>query len=184
VEETDLKSFGSIARPKSNRFCDGEKQVKGRQKGFTLIELLIVVAIILIIAAISVGYLLRAKQAAVESRAVADVQAIFKSANIFSNRYTNIGYPNLLTDMGDGGVSPCVPTSTAACLLDSVLASGIKGGYAFTYTPVNLGAGTINTSFTVTATPNDSSGRFYYMDASGVTRWADATPATVTSNPI
>ena len=61
-----------------------------KQKGFSLIELLIVVAIILIIAAIAIPNLLRARMAANESSAVASIRTI------------NTGYDHLQLDLSDG----------------------------------------------------------------------------------
>jgi type IV pilus assembly protein PilA len=99
-------------------------------KGFSLIELLIVVAIILIIAAIAIPNLLRAKMAANESSAVASIRTINTAEITYNSTYPGVGYAATLSAMG--GIAPCTPTSTAACLIDSVLASGNKSGYNFT----------------------------------------------------
>ena len=101
-----------------------------KQKGFSLIELLIVVAIILIIAAIAIPNLLRAKMAANESSAVASVRTINTGEITYNSSYPTVGYASSLSALG--GVAPCTPSSTTACLIDSVLASGTKSGYTFT----------------------------------------------------
>src|ERR1039457_7170749 len=101
-----------------------------KQKGFSLIELLIVVAIILIIAAIAIPNLLRARMAANESSAVASIRTINTGMITYNSSYPTVGFAVSLAALG--GASPCAPVSTAACLIDSVLSGGIKSGYTFT----------------------------------------------------
>ena len=100
-----------------------------KQKGFSLIELLIVVAIILIIAAIAIPNLLRARMAANESSAVASIRTINTGMITYNSSYPTVGYATTLAALG--GVAPCTPSSTTACLIDSVLSAGTKSGYTF-----------------------------------------------------
>ena len=108
-----------------------------KQKGFSLIELLIVVAIILIIAAIAIPNLLRARIAANESSAVASVRTINTAMISYNSAYPTVGFAAALVNLGPGGVStacPAPPTSTASCFIDGQLASGTKSGYTFVAT--------------------------------------------------
>jgi len=119
-----------------------------KHRGFSLIELLIVVAIILIIAAIAIPNLLRARMAANESSAVASIRTINTAEITYSSTYPTVGFAGTLAVLG--GVAPCTPTSTTACLIDSVLAGGVKSGYNFV---VGGGASTPNTTYYATAIP-------------------------------
>ena len=102
-----------------------------KQKGFSLIELLIVVAIILIIAAIAIPNLLRARIASNESSAVASVRTINTAMISYNSSYPSIGYAANLTTLTGTCTGGVVPSSGAACLIDSTLAAGAKSGYTF-----------------------------------------------------
>src|ERR1700691_5325768 len=93
------------------------------QKGFSLIELLIVVTIILIISAIAIPNLIRSKIQANETAAVGALRTLNESTVMYSNSYGT--YPHALTDLGPGGGGGSAnPSSAAADLIDSTLASG------------------------------------------------------------
>ena len=112
-----------------------------KQKGFSLIELLIVVAIILIIAAIAIPNLLRARIAANESSAAASVRTIATGELTYQTAYQ--AYAPTLAALGPGANTGCPssgPTSTAACIIDYQLSvaidtSHLKSGYFFSATP-------------------------------------------------
>src|SRR5450755_637667 len=102
-----------------------------KQKGFSLIELLIVVAIILIIAAIAIPNLLRARIAANEASAVASIRTINTAMISYNSSYPTVGYAANLLALGGSCTGSVTPTTTSACLIDSMLAGGTKSGYTF-----------------------------------------------------
>jgi type IV pilus assembly protein PilA len=150
------------------------------QRGFSLIELLIVVAIILIIAAIAIPNFLHSKIAANQASAVGSMRSLNTACVSYSTSYGQ--FPSALTNLGPVG-SGVTPSSTSSDLIDSVLASGSKSGYTFTYT-----AGASAQSYSITATPiiPASSGQnMYYTDQSGVIRVdTSGAGATAASTPI
>jgi type IV pilus assembly protein PilA len=161
-----------------------------RTKGFSLIELLIVVAIILIIAAIAIPNLLQARVSANEASAVGSISAIKSSEVTYTTAYPTIGYAD---DIGSlGGASPCTPSSTTACLLDSFLSastpgSGGKSGYVFLATGI-MSAGAINnTAFVGAASPvlmNSTGNHDYCSTNDGVLRSKMGAPGDTPVNSI
>src|ERR1043166_7045549 len=92
---------------------------KKRNRGFSLLELLIVVAIILIIATIAIPSLLRSRQSAQESSAVAQIRTI---------NTAEVTY--LSSNQGSYGD---IPSLTTQGLLDNRF-TGSVSGYSFTLT--------------------------------------------------
>ncbi len=160
-----------------------------KQKGFSLIELLIVVAIILIIAAIAIPNLLRARIAANESSAVASIRTINTAQVAYNSAYPTVGYANTLLELGDGGApTNCTgstpPNSGNACLIDSALESGGKSGYSFTTTGLGIAGVTTPPAFAsyhIETNPqsiNQTGVRSFCSVADAVVRFSSATIST------
>src|SRR5215467_10690909 len=106
-------------------------RMREKQSGFSLLELLIVVAIILIIATIAIPSLLRSRQAANESAAVASIRTV-TTAEITYLSSSGGNYGDITQLVGAG-------------LLDTGF-NGTKSGYTY-------GITTTGTDYTISATP-------------------------------
>ncbi len=137
-------------------------------RGFSLIELLIVVAIILIIAAIAIPSLLRARMSANESSAVASLRTINTGMITYNSTYPTVGFAATLSVLG--GTAPCTPSSTTACLIDSVLSAGSKSGYSFAATGSGGPPATTYYATGVPLTVNETGVRSFCSVSDGVVR--------------
>ena len=143
-----------------------------KQKGFSLIELLIVVAIILIIAAIAIPNLLRARIAANESSSVSSIRTINTAEVSYATSYPNNGYAANLAQLG--GAIPCTPQPASACLIDNTLAAGTKSGYTFTAVganPAPNGALMTYGAGAAPVTPNQTGVRRFCSNEDGVIKY-------------
>ena len=155
-----------------------------KQKGFSLIELLIVVAIILIIAAIAIPNLLRAKIAANESSAVGSIRNVITQEIAYATTYNSQGYSPAISNLAppSDACPASGPSSTNACLIDAVLGgtcttctAANKSGYGFAELGYIVGGGATlpNTGFSVAGAPityNSSGTRQFCAFEDGVLR--------------
>jgi type IV pilus assembly protein PilA len=152
-----------------------------KQKGFSLIELLIVVAIILIIAAIAIPNLMKSKMAANESSAVGSVRTINTGQVTYAASCPGVGFSATLAELNTGAIC-----AGGTGIIDNVLATGVKSGYTFTYTPV--AANGLNTTYTTVAVPQTvgtTGQRGFFSDQTGVIRYTlDGSAPTAASSAL
>lgn len=150
--------------------------------GFTLIELMIVVAVILIIAGIAIPNFIRSKMRANEAGAVANLRTISTASVVYNTTY-GAGFAPSLPALGG---NPTTPSTSQAGLIDSVLSSGVKAGYTYSYSPLNDSNGNA-VSYSVTAdpiTPGTTGDRHFYVDQTAVIRSNLTTTAGPSDMPL
>jgi hypothetical protein len=169
--------------------------------GLVLGYLGLMVLPVMIIAAIAIPNVLRARMAANEASAVGSLRVIETAAVSYDSEFEN-GFPSSMEVLGGapGGEATC----NRAGLIDAPLASHRKRGYVFTYTPVFPGNGAAPvispkaaakgctsggaSGFTVTAEPlrrNTTGMRSFFADQTGIIRVSeDGESATADSPPL
>ena len=150
-----------------------------------------IIPLILIVAAIAIPNLLRAKIAANQSSAVGSLRTIVAAEMTYSSTYGN-GFATSLDqlDGSGGGAASC----EHAQLIDHALANGQKNGYIFTYSakpssdlPGKGCAESGASGFTVNADPvnrNTTGMQSYYTDETGVIREEKSVPALADSDEL
>jgi type IV pilus assembly protein PilA len=159
----------------------------------------LVIPFILIIAAIAIPNLIRARMAANEASAVGSLQTIEAAAITYRARYGN-GFPPDLAALGNDGSGAA--NCNGSLLIDQELASGTKDGYLFTYEPGPQYGYSIIVSpraqaegcrvpggltFDLRADPlrrGTTGQRSFYVDNSGIIRYERLRPAASDSPPV
>jgi type IV pilus assembly protein PilA len=144
------------------------------------------IPVVLIIAAIAIPNLLRAKLAANDSAAASSVRMLNTSEVTYSTMFPTKGYARSLEVLGPGPSGQCgagTGSDTAACLIDSTLARGRKDGFRYNVTAF-CGSDDVCTDYVITAIPiNTNTGTKSYCSTSdGVVRYRAeiaAPPASV-----
>src|SRR5579862_8344605 len=152
-------------------------------RGFSLIELLVVVAVILIVAAIAIPNFIRSKMRANEAGAVANLRNITTAEVVYSTTY-GIGFTTTIAQLG--GTTVNVDQNDAG-LIDSVLATGSKSGYNFSYSVLTTASNGQVESYSVNADPavaGQTGDRHFYTDQSAVIRGNTTAAASATDPPI
>ena len=161
-----------------------------KQQGFSLIELLIVVSIILIIAAIAIPGLMKARISANQASAVESMRTIMTANSAYQTSFG--GYAPSIVALGGPNPAACVagvsPTSTQFCFLDTTLAAATtaataKSGYVFTYAVAgaNSESYTLNADAAVQGQTGDN---HYFADQTQVIRYNSSAPATASDTVI
>jgi type IV pilus assembly protein PilA len=131
------------------------------------------IPVILIIAAIAIPNLLRAKLEANNSSAASAVRIVNTSQATYSATYPAKGYARDLTTLGPGSSGECsAPSESCAGLIDSTLANvKLKNGFRYSMT-ATCGSDGVCTDYVTVATPvNASTGsRNYCSTADAVVR--------------
>lgn len=140
---------------------------------------------ILIIAAIAIPNLLRARMAANEASAVSALRMYNTAIVTYATKCEGIGFPASLQDLGPG-TGEC---QGGANLLDSALAEqgAIRSGYLFSYSARTWDKSGRAVSYGLTADPigeGTSGVRHFFLDESGEIHCSTGTPATADSPRI
>ncbi len=134
-------------------------------KGFTLIEVMIILAVIMILAGISIPSMIRSNITSNEVTTISNLRALHTAFIIYYND-NGKQYPQSFSDM-----SPYISPA---------LVSGSRSGYLFVYQRID------EDTFTMNANPKRlgrTGTRYFYLDETGIIRHNSSGEASVNDPP-
>ena len=148
------------------------------RRAFTLVEIMIVVAIIALLAAVSVPSMLRSRMNANEAAAVASCRLVSNSCQNYYNQVSPHTYPSDLASL----TSPAVdPPYIDSALAGATSAASAKQGYFYTFVLVDAERFTLNAS---PAIVGRTGVRYFFVDETGIIRADSSGAATASSTPV
>jgi type IV pilus assembly protein PilA len=154
------------------------KAIAGLVTGYICVGMILLLPLILIIAAIAIPNLLRARMAANETSAVGSLRAY--NTAIVSYETSCQRPPALLAELGPAPAGQSSSCQSGMGLVDADLAAGRKNGYDFAYA-------TTDTRYELHADPvkpGNTGVRHFFTDESGIIRADAGAPATADSPPL
>lgn len=139
---------------------------------------------ILIIAAIAIPNLLRAKMAANEASAVGALRTYNTALVAYATQCPKIGYPQLTENLG-AGEGDCEHANLVTGALET--SNAVKNGYRFLYFAGEKDSEGIIEKYVIEADPikkNTTGMRYFFTDQTGVIRYSAAGAANASSAPI
>lgn len=177
--------FGHLSRSEISKSGGRLKGSGVALAGLILGYLGVAVVPLLIIAAIAIPNLFRARMAANQASAIGSLRTLNVAAVTYEAQYGK-GFPLTLGVMGPPAVKG-KPDAAGADLIDGVLASGRKSGYVFTYEVTARDDKGFPSAYTIHADPiaeNSTGQGHYFTDETGVIRMEREKAADSSSPPL
>ena len=138
-----------------------------RRSGFTLFELMIVVTVIAVIAGFALPSLFNSLKGGRETAAISSLRTLSSVSEQYRLRF--------------GRYASSLAALTAAGYIDSVLGSGTKSGYTYTY---SSGAPRTFTCAASAETAGVTGDRHFFIDQTGTIHVNLVSPATSSDPPL
>lgn len=135
-------------------------------RGFTLVEFMITIAVIAIVLGVAIPSLMASRKSSNEASAIASLRTVNAVNQQYKTRF--------------GRFAGSLANLSASGMIDQTLGAGQKAGFNFTY----FGTTTSWTTMAAPTTSGVTGNRSFFVDQTGVLRFAATGTATSASPPL